>query len=155
MEMLILPRLMGPRQDMIMLHKKNDEEMSHWVGFRHQPAQRWFYFKKFWMLYTLPETNSKRSEHGCLEHEDDPLNLGKNNSDPMDENSLKNTTVVCKKLWWRLSRIQCLAFLPTFGWFSWYFLVNVGRYTIHGWYGLGRSWMIRFGWFYDLSCTHQ
>ena len=50
------------------------------------------------MLYTLPETNSKRSEHGCLEHEDDPLNLGKNNSDPMDENSLKNTTVVCKKL---------------------------------------------------------
>ena len=28
----------------------------------------------------------------------------------------------------------CMVYLPTFGWF---FLVNIGKYPIHGWYGIG------------------
>ena len=30
----------------------------------------------------------------------------------------------------------CMVYLPTFGCFLWKNLVNVGKYTIHGWYGI-------------------
>ena len=101
MEMLILPTLMGPRQDMIMLHQKMTRKWGIGWGLGTSQLKDHFILRNFGCYIPSLKTQIRWMKI-----------------------PLKNTTVVCKKSWWHWSKH------PMFGIFThiWLiFMVNFGK----------------------------